>query len=312
MKRAVVIGGNGKVGGYLCPMLVAEGYQVTAVSRSENPPPVWMPGYEAVERVRLCRGEPGFEAAVAALRPDVVVDMICFTQEEMQAMVDALRGKVAHYLCCGSAWIHGPVRCVPAREEEDRVPLCEYGRQKSAMEETLAALWREEGFPGTMVHPGHIVCPNTWPINPQAHKEPWVFDVLREGRPLALPDLGMGTLHHVHAADVAGVFLAAIRAGEPSFGQGFHAVSPRAITLRGYAEAVSAWFGREPQLEYQPLGEWMAGLSPASAAQARDHLAHSPSYSMEKAREHLGFVPRYTSLQAIRECLASLGALKQA
>lgn len=226
MKRAVVIGGNGKVGGYLCPMLVAEGYQVTAVSRSENPPPVWMPGYEAVERVRLCRGEPGFEAAVAALRPDVVVDMICFTQEEMQAMVDALRGKVAHYLCCGSAWIHGPVRCVPAREEEDRVPLCEYGRQKSAMEETLAALWREEGFPGTMVHPGHIVCPNTWPINPQAHKEPWVFDVLREGRPLALPDLGMGTLHHVHAADVAGVFLAAIRAGEPSFGQGFHAVSP--------------------------------------------------------------------------------------
>ena len=310
MKKALVIGGNGKVGGYLCPLLLQAGYQVKSVSRSGKLPPAPQDGYEQVEAIRLDRGQEGFEAQIAALGDqDVVVDMICFQLEDMERLVRALRGRVGHYLVCGSAWMHGHSSQVPVREEEDREPLCEYGRQKSAMDRALGELYGREAFPGTAVHPGHIVCPNTWPINPQGHNEPWVFAHMRQGKRLTLPNLGMETLHHVHAADVAGVFLAAIRAGGRSFGQGYHAVSDRALTLRGYASQVYAWYGYEPRLDFLPVEEWGKGVSEHAYQQCLDHIRHSPSYSMEKAREQLGFLPKFSSLQAVRECLQSLGAL---
>jgi hypothetical protein len=44
------------------------------------------------------------------------------------------------------------------------------------------------------------------------------------------------------------MFMRAIAHWSASVGEAFHAVSPAAITLRGYAEAMAAWFGREPKL----------------------------------------------------------------
>ena len=38
MKKVVIIGGKGKVGTYLVPMLVTGGYAVTNVSRGESKP----------------------------------------------------------------------------------------------------------------------------------------------------------------------------------------------------------------------------------------------------------------------------------
>ncbi len=309
MKKAVVIGGNGKVGGYLCPLLVKERFEVVSVSRSGKQPPAAQAGYEQVQTLKLDRNGEGFAEKIAALNADVVVDMICFKVEDMCRLTDALKGRVGHFLVCGSAWMHGPSSVVPVREEEDRQPICEYGRQKDAMDREIARLYREEGFPGTAVHPGHIVCPNTWPINPQGHNEPWVFKHMREGKTLTLPGQGMETLHHVHAADVAGMFLAAIRAGKPAFGEGFHAVSDRAMTLRGYAAAVYGWYGFEPRLQFLPFDEWKKDASEHAVDQYLDHSRHSPSYSMEKAKRLLGFTPRFSSLEAIRECLLSLGQL---
>jgi len=42
--------------------------------------------------------------------------------------------------------------------------------------------------------------------------------------------------------------MCAIAHWSASVGEAFHAVSPAAITLRGYAEAMAARFGREPKL----------------------------------------------------------------
>ncbi len=307
MKRAVVIGGKGKVGSYLVPMLVKEGYEVISVGRGGTEPKV---ASEAWDKVRICaldRKAADFEGDIAALGGDVVVDMICFQNEDMLRLVRALEGKVSHYLVCGSAWIHGYSGAVPVREEECRDALEEYGRQKGLMDYELARLGEQSGFPGTAVHPGHIVCPGDVPINPQGYKGLKAFELLRDGAPVSLPNFGMETVHHVHAEDVAGVFLAAIRAGKPSFGQGFHAVSPRAVTLRGYAIEVASWYGKRAELAFEPFDAWKRNVEPAQAEQTLSHILHSPSCSMDKARDLLGFAPVHSSYAAVRECVASFG-----
>ena len=307
MKKAVVVGGRGKVGGYLVPMLVKEGFEVLTVSRGRTQPFAGDGVWEQVGQVSLDRDEAGFEDRIKNLRADVVIDMICFKNEDMKRLVGALRGSVAHYLVCGSVWMHGHSGEVPVLEEEGREPLEEYGVQKNLMDKTLAQEYAESKFPGTAVHPGHIVCPGDVPINPQGCKSLAAFETLKAGGPLYLPHFGMETLHHVHAKDVAGVFMAAVKAGGVSFGEGFHAVSPRAVTLRGYAIEVAGWYGRQADLRFEDFEAWKARMGEELASQTHSHILHSPSASMEKANRLLGFTPEYTTYQAVRECIASFG-----
>ena len=52
---------------------------------------------------------------------------------------------------------------------------------------------------------------------------------------------------------------------DAAIGESFHVVSPAALTFRGYAEGMAAWYGVEAQLEFLPYGEWRAGVSERDA-----------------------------------------------
>jgi nucleoside-diphosphate-sugar epimerase len=130
-----------------------------------------------------------------------------------------------------------------------------------------------------------------------------VFTKLADGEELILPNLGMETVHHVHADDVAQAFELAITNADHAVGESFHVVSPAAMTLRGYAEAMAAQFGQPARLEFLPWDEWRRTVTESQARATWDHIAHSPNCSIAKARERLGYAPRYTSIQAVVEAL---------
>jgi nucleoside-diphosphate-sugar epimerase len=94
-----------------------------------------------------------------------------------------------------------------------------------------------------------------------------------------------------------------MEARSSALGESFHVVSPAALTLRGYAERVSAWYGKAAQLQFLPWEEWRQQVTERAAAVTWDHIAHSPNCSIAKARTLLGYEPRYTSLEAVRESL---------
>jgi len=303
--RVVIIGGSGHVGTYLVPRLVEAGHEVINVSRQARSPYQPHGAWKQVQQVVIDRtaAEAGgdFGAQIAALQPDAAIDMICFTLASAQQLVDALRGKVRHFLHCGTIWIHGPSVVVPTVETQPRRPFGEYGIQKAAIEAYLLAEAQRGDFPATCLHPGHIVGPGWAPLNPAGHFNPQVFATLARGEELALPNLGLETVHHVHADDVAQAFMQALAHWSMAIGEGFHVVSPAAVTLRGYAEAVTGWFGQEAKLRYLPWETWRATVSADEARATWDHIAHSPSCSIDKARRMIAYQPRYSSLQAVYE-----------
>jgi nucleoside-diphosphate-sugar epimerase len=71
------------------------------------------------------------------LRPDVVIDLICFTLESTQHLVESLRSQTQHFLHCGTIWVHGPSVQVPTTEDTPRRPFGDYGTKKAAIEEYL-------------------------------------------------------------------------------------------------------------------------------------------------------------------------------
>lgn len=310
--RVTVIGATGHVGTYLVPLLVRAGHEVTAISRGSREPYSPDEAWRHVRSVTLDRTaeeeQATFGRAIAALSPDVVIDMICFTPQSLSQLLDALSGRVGHLLVCGTIWIHGPSSRVPVREEDDRRPFGDYGVRKLAMERLLQAETRRGGVPGTMIHPGHIVGPGWAPLNPEGHFDPDVFRRIRDGEEILLPNLGMETVHHVHAEDVARLFVDAMNGWSAAVGESFHAVSGGALTLRGYADAMFRWCGHEPRIRYLPWDEWEREHTSEQAEKTWDHIAHSPSCSMEKARRLLSFTPRWSSLAAVQQAFPWLAA----
>jgi nucleoside-diphosphate-sugar epimerase len=170
---------------------------------------------------------------------------------------------------------------------------------------------RRAGINDGAVHAEHISGPG-WPvITPAGNLDPAVWTRLATGQPLALPDHGLGVLHHVHADDVAQAFERAM-SRPAAIGASFHVVAEQAMTLRGLAAGVAGWFGREPVLEYTDWAEFERRAGAGHAETTRQHTDRSITASIDRAREVLGYAPRYSSLDALHQALAWLVANGQA
>ncbi|SIT39089.1 NAD-dependent epimerase/dehydratase [Paraburkholderia piptadeniae] len=309
MSRIVIIGGSGHIGSYLVPRLVDLGHEVVNVSRGSAKP--YRPHYawSQIENVTIDRAAAErsgqFGAKIADLAPDIVVDMIAFDLSSTQHIVEALRGKVEHYLFCSSIWVYGRYVTVPSTEADAPNPIDSYGKGKAEIESWLMREARLNGFPATCFRPGHIVGEGWVPINPTGNADPDVYSLIVRSDELVLPNLGLETVHHVHADDVAQWIIRAIENRAASVGEVFNTVSEQAVTLRGFAEAVYRWFGKEPRIAYKPFDEWILCLG-EYAENTRGHVIRSSSHSVEKSRQRLGYQPRYTSLQAVYESLQAL------
>lgn len=308
--RITVIGGTGHIGTFLVPRLVMAGHDVTVVTRRKAKPYIDNPSWKFVKQVTVDRSESDarndFGEQILNLDPEVVIDLICFTPESAKALVEALKGKIQHFLHCGTIWVHGHSEQVPTDENQFRKPFGDYGIKKAAIESYLLSYSRLSGFPVTILHPGHIVGPGWIPLNPAGNFNPDVFKKLAAGEELLLPDLGLETVHHVHADDVAQAFANAVNNRNNAIGENFHVVSPQALTLRGYASAIAKWFGKEANLRFLPWDEWKKTVSEKDADATWDHIAHSPCCSIEKAKKQINYQPRYTSLQAVQESVKYL------
>src|SRR5450756_393443 len=200
--RMVVIGGTGHIGTFLTPMLVEAGNEVVCVSRGMRAPYHENAAWSEGRRAKVDRTEEeaagSFGGRIAALDADVVIDLTCYTLESAKQLLEALRGRVGHFLHCGSIWVHGHSVEVPTTEVAPRNPIGEYGIRKSAIERLLLEAALESDFPATILHPGHLVGRGWNPINPQGNFSPDIFSAMLRGEGITLPNMGMETVHHVH------------------------------------------------------------------------------------------------------------------
>jgi nucleoside-diphosphate-sugar epimerase len=183
--RVVIIGGTGHIGTYLTPRLVEAGHEVISLTRGKSQPYLPHRAWDKVQKVALDREAEDaagtFGARIRDFRPDVVIDLLCFTLESARQIVEALRGQVQQFLHCGTIWVYGHSTQVPTTEDMPRRPLAkynmpapdaadylltDYGGRKAAIEAYLLEEARRNHFPVTILHPGHIVGPGHVPLNP--------------------------------------------------------------------------------------------------------------------------------------------------
>nr|WP_062331524.1 NAD-dependent epimerase/dehydratase family protein [Herbidospora sakaeratensis] len=317
--RVVVIGGSGHIGTYLVPRLVRAGHEVVTISRGTRAAYTDAPEWREVRQVAADREQQDREGVfgdtVAALDPDAVVDLVCFTLESATALVERLRGATGHLLHCGSIWRYGPSHSLPITEATGTAPVGEYGVQKDRIARMLKEETAGGGLVTTSLHPGHIVGPGWHPIGPLGNLDPGVWTTLSAGRPLRIPGIGGELMHHVHADDVAQAFELAVGQRDAAAGQDFNVVAATALNVRGYAHRAAAWFGQTATLETVTWEEFRE-QTPAEHAQASwEHLHRDHYCSIAKAATLLGYAPDHSPEDAILESVRRLvdeGELKVA
>lgn len=307
--KVTVIGGSGHIGSFLVPRLVRAGHEVTNISRGTSAPYTDSPEWQQVHQVTADRQEEDrdgtFAGRVSALKPDAVVDLVCFTLESAAALVHRLRGEVGHLLHCGSIWRYGQSLKLPIREGSDSAaaPFGDYGIQKNRIALMLKEETASGGLATTSLHPGHIVGPGWHPVGPLGNLDPSVWQTLSAGQPLRIPGSGAELMHHVHADDVAQAFEKAIAQREAAAGEDFNIVAPTALTVRGYADIAAAWFGHAAVLETVTWDRFRENTSRDYAESSWGHLYRSHCFSIVKAASVLGYAPRYEPEQAVFESI---------
>ena len=301
--RIVVIGGSGHVGTFLVPRLVRTGHEVINLTRGARSPYIDDEVWSDVEQVAVDRAAEDaagtFGKRVAALKADVVVDMICFTPDSAAALVKELRGHSGHLIHCGTIWRYGPSVKQPMREDDTSPPIGEYGTQKAAIAELLAAETASGGLITTVLQPGHISGPGWTPIGPLGNLDPAVWYALSAGQEIAVPGLGAELMHHVHADDVAQAFQLAVEHRDAAAGESFNVVAPSALTARGFLAIAAGWFGQTARIRSVSWAEFRSATVAEFADASWQHLSRSQYASIEKARTLLGYTPAFEPEAAV-------------
>ena len=308
--RIAVIGGSGHIGTFLIPRLVRTGHEVINVSRSGgtgySDSSEWVQVRQVIADRQKLDAEGEFGDFILALEPEVVIDLVCFTMESATALVEALRGQVAHLIHCGSIWRYGPSLKLPILEDAPEMaglPFDEYGIQKRAIAQMLKEETAAGGLVTTSLHPGHIVGPGWHPTGPLGNINPDVWRGLSCGEAIRVPGSGTEMLHHIHADDLAQAFVLAVQNREAAAGEDFNIVAPTALSVRGYVEIASAWFGQQSAIESIGWDEYRASVNEEYASQSWGHLHRSHVFAIGKAQRLLGYVPRYEPEEAILEAV---------
>lgn len=301
--RVVVIGGSGHVGTFLVPRLLRAGHAVSNLSRGARAPYIDDDAWSDVEQVAVDRAAEDaagtFGKRVAELEADVVVDMICFTPDSAAALVEALRGHCEHLIHCGTIWRYGSSVKQPMREDDTSPPFGEYGTQKAAIADLLAAETASGGLITTVLQPGHISGPGWMPIGPLGNLDPGVWYAISAGQEIAVPGLGAELMHHVHADDVAQAFQLTVEHRDAAAGESFNVVAPSALTARGFLAIAASWFGQTSRTRSVSWTEFRSGTTAEFADSSWQHLSRSQYASIEKARSRLGYAPAFEPEAAV-------------
>lgn len=289
----LVIGGTGTIGLGVTEQLVAAGYDVTLYNRGRT-------GATVPAGVAVVRGDrtdhDAFEARVADLDVDAVVDMdVSYgSLADVESSLRAFEGRIDHYVFCSTVTVYRqPAGSLPMTEEAPRKPPGKsYGGRKVACEDRLLESYAREGFPVTILRPGHTYGEGgtTGGLSyPLGFWKPYFVDRLRKGKPIVVHGDGTARWGFCHRDEVASAFVAAV-GDDGTVGETYHVPNPGSLTWNAYVRTVADAVGApEPTLVHVPSRLLRDVLPDERNQLAELGWDHSWVFETSKAEAELGF-----------------------
>ncbi len=297
--KVLVIGGTGHIGGFLVPMLIEGGCDVTVLTTGRRP----QPQDAAWERVSFIRADYSREdlswtEAVAHSRAEAVIDI---PGNNLPALYDAAKDHCRHLIACGSVWMFGPARVVPTPPEPQNP--CEspgYALRYREITQVSKEAMRD-GIAFTAVMPPNICGPGKVPLDNLGGRDVERHKAMMRGEPAVLPERCNTLVGPCDAFDVAAAFALAVERRDAAAGQVFNAGSAYALTAPQFIAAYSSIYGKQIPIHYVPESVFYTEVLPSPGANF--HFRHHMCPDISKTRKLLGYEPRFTPEQTMERAV---------
>ena len=250
--KALFIGGTGTISMAITRSLAEnpdwELYLLNRGSRNQELP----------ENVHVIQADINNEAETAqklvGMDFDTVCDFIGFVPSQLQRDYRLFNGKTKQfmYISSASAYQKPLSDCKITESTPLANPYWQYSRDKIACEEFLMKMYRENGFPVTIVRPSHTYDERSVPLGVHGNNGSWqVVKRMLEGKPVIIHGDGTSLWTMTHNSDFAKGFIG-LMGNIHAIGECYHITSDETLTWNQIYKAIADALGVELKTYYVP------------------------------------------------------------
>ena len=227
--KVLFIGGTGTISTAISKELIRKGCELYILNRGSRNDIL---GDGAKFITADINNEAEAKAALDGMSFDVVCDFIGFVPSQLERDYRLFNGRTKQFMYISSASAyHKPVRSYVICEGTSLAnPYWEYSRNKIACEEFLMRMYRENGFPITIIRPSHTYDERSVPMGVHGNGGSWqVLQRMMEGKPVIIHGDGTSLWTITHNSDFAKGFIGLM--GNPhAVGEAFQITCDESLT----------------------------------------------------------------------------------
>ncbi len=250
--KALFIGGTGTISMAITRLLAEnpdwELYLLNRGSRSAELP----------ANISVISGDINNEAEISEKLGDMQFDCVCdfigFVPAQLERDYRLFKDRTRQFMYISSASAYQkPLSDYRITEGTPLAnPYWEYSRNKIACEEYLLKMYRENGFPMTIIRPSHTYDERSVPLGVHGDMGSWqVVKRMLEGKPVIIHGDGTSLWTMTHNSDFAKAFVGLM--GNPhAIGESFQITSDESLTWNQIYKAIADALGVELKPYYVP------------------------------------------------------------
>ncbi len=257
--KALLIGGTGIISMAISKRLIQEGHDLYLLNRGNRNP-------FSTDEVTYIRGDINDEDKMVSLLADhhfdVVADFIAFEPSQLERDYRLFKDRTNQFIFISSASAYQkPLSDYRISESTPLSnPYWAYSRNKIACESYLMDLYRNEGFPVTIIRPSHTYDERYVPLAVEGHKGAWqVLKRIMEDKPVLIHGDGSSLWTLTHNSDFAKGFVG-IMDNHHAIGEAIHITSDESLTWNQIYEIIAKTLGKKLKA-YHVASDFLTDIS---------------------------------------------------
>ena len=233
----------------------AKGMDITVLNRSRSHRFPHPHGTKSI--VADVSNENQLSAIISDHKYDVVVDWIAYTAEDIARDIRIFNRKVGQFvfISSASAYQKPPKSLVVTESTPLSNPFWQYSRDKIACEEELMRVYKESGFPVTIVRPSLTYGEGQLPLVMNSWNHPFtIIDRIRRNKPIVVPGDGESLWVMTYNEDFAEGFLGLL-GNLNAVGESYHITSEEVLSWNTLFEQFLNAINLDAELKHIPEGK---------------------------------------------------------
>jgi len=290
-----IIGGTGRIGAALIPLLAADTDHLTVVARGNTAPRDQTPWDQVtVLAATYRRRDREWYRFLEELEAEVVVDLLGI---DLPGTYRALGGRVRHLIAAGPFRMYGEPGIVPTPEEMQSPP--DFPDMSRRYQEMIGVQHqaRKDGVAFTGLILPTVTGPGYVPPDMRGEAEIAAHKALLNGETVRLPLGTSGLVAPCDVEDVARAFRHVVRHRDRAADELFNLGPPYAITVEALLGLYATAFQTEFSIEYVTWEAFAEQVVSRPEAQYFFRTHEAPD--IRKIRERLDFEPHFTPEESV-------------